>query len=220
MATSDARQIVPPPTPMKITQIAVVVRDMEAALKSYTETMGWGPWSVFDYKPPLLHDTVVRGEQVEYRMIGAETSVDGLGFELIQPVSGPSIYQEFLDSHGEGVQHIACMKHSAQDSQALKDHWRERGGGSLMGGGGGGAGRWVRRSGSGRIASRRARPAARTSTSTRAGAPSRPVSGMRSGTPGRPVATSRRSPPRACARASCSTTGRGVRSGPARTWTA
>ena len=64
MATSDARQIVPPPTPMKITQIAVVVRDMEAALKSYTETMGWGPWSVFDYKPPLLHDTRVHGEPV------------------------------------------------------------------------------------------------------------------------------------------------------------
>ena len=77
---------------------------------------------------------VVRGEQVEYRMIGAETSVDGLGFELIQPVSGPSIYQEFLDAHGEGVQHIACMKHSAQDSQALKDHWRERGAEILMGG--------------------------------------------------------------------------------------
>ena len=98
MANSDTRQIVPPPTPMKITQIAVVVRDMEAALKSYTETMGWGPWSVFDYKPPLLHDTRVHGEPVEYRMIGAETSVDGLGFELIQPVSGPSIYREFLDS--------------------------------------------------------------------------------------------------------------------------
>jgi hypothetical protein len=41
MANSDTGQIVPPPTPMKITQIAVVVRDMEAALKSYTETMGW-----------------------------------------------------------------------------------------------------------------------------------------------------------------------------------
>jgi hypothetical protein len=40
----------------------------------------------------------VKGEPVEYRMIGAEAMVDGLGFELIQPVSGPSIYQEFLDA--------------------------------------------------------------------------------------------------------------------------
>ena len=58
MANSDTRQIVPPPTPMKITQIAVVVRDMEAALKSYTETMGWGPWSVghaIDLKPTRMY---------------------------------------------------------------------------------------------------------------------------------------------------------------------
>jgi methylmalonyl-CoA/ethylmalonyl-CoA epimerase len=133
MASSNGR-IVTPSVPMTITQIAVVVADIESALRSYTENLGWGPWSVFEYKPPLLHDTFVRGEPVEFRMIGAETSVDGLGFELIQPVSGPSIYQEFLDTHGEGVQHIACMKHSTEDSQALKDHWHERGADVLMSG--------------------------------------------------------------------------------------
>ena len=42
MANDNARQIVAPPTPMKITQIAVVVRDIEAALKTYTQTLGWG----------------------------------------------------------------------------------------------------------------------------------------------------------------------------------
>jgi catechol 2,3-dioxygenase-like lactoylglutathione lyase family enzyme len=119
----NGQQIITPPTPMKITQIAVVVRDMEAALKTYTETLGWGPWSVFDYKPPLLHDTRVNGEPVgtddRRRGVGGR-----LGFELIQPVSGPSIYQEFLDSHGEGVQHIACMKHSFEESLQVRDHWR------------------------------------------------------------------------------------------------
>ena len=134
MADSNGGRIITPPTPMKISQIAVVVRDMEQALKTYTETLGWGPWSVFDYKPPLLHDTQVKGEPVEYRMIGAETKVDGLGFELIQPVSGPSIYQEFLDTHGEGVQHIACMKHSDQDSSLMREHWRANGAEELMSG--------------------------------------------------------------------------------------
>ena len=131
---AEGNQIIPPPTPMKITQIAVVVRDIEAALKTYTETLGWGPWSVFDYKPPLLHDTVVKGQPVEYRMIGAEADVDGLGFELIQPVSGPSIYQEFLDTHGEGVQHIACMKHSFSDSELIRRHWHGHGADVLMSG--------------------------------------------------------------------------------------
>lgn len=131
---SGPGQIIPPPTPMKITQIAVVVRDIEAALETYTQTLGWGPWSVFDYQPPLLHDTRVKGEPAEYRMIGAEASVDGLGFELIQPVSGPSIYQEFLDTHGEGVQHIACMKHDVADSELVRRHWRDHGAQVLMSG--------------------------------------------------------------------------------------
>ncbi len=48
MASSNGGQIISPPTPMKITQIAVVVRDIEAALKTYTVTLGWGPWSVFE----------------------------------------------------------------------------------------------------------------------------------------------------------------------------
>ena len=134
MAGSNGGRIVTPPTPMKITQIAVVVRDMEQALKTYTETLGWGPWSVFEYKPPLLHDTRVRGEAVEFRMIGAETHLDGLDFELIQPVSGPSIYQEHLDTYGEGVQHIAFMQHSEQDSSLVRQHWRANGAGELMSG--------------------------------------------------------------------------------------
>jgi catechol 2,3-dioxygenase-like lactoylglutathione lyase family enzyme len=134
MADGNERQIVTPPTPMKITQIAVVVRDMEQALRDYTENLGWGPWSVFDYKPPLLHHTEVRGEPVEFRMIGAETHLDGIDFELIQPVSGPSIYQEHLDTYGEGVQHIAFMQHSFEDSAAAKQRWAARGARVLMGG--------------------------------------------------------------------------------------
>ena len=61
MASGNGARIVPPAVPMTITQIAVVVADIKSALRSYTENLGWGPWSVFEYAPPLLHDTVVRG---------------------------------------------------------------------------------------------------------------------------------------------------------------
>jgi Glyoxalase/Bleomycin resistance protein/Dioxygenase superfamily len=121
-----------PVVPMTISQICVVVRDIEAALASFTQNCGWGPWNVYEYKPPLLHDTSLRGEPVEFQMIGAETSVNGLGFELIQPVSGRSIYQEHLDTHGEGVQHIACMQHSWEESAAFQAHWAQRGAQVLM----------------------------------------------------------------------------------------
>jgi methylmalonyl-CoA/ethylmalonyl-CoA epimerase len=121
-----------PPVPMGISQICVVVKDIEATMKAYTEACGWGPWNVYEYGPPLLHDTQVRGVPVEYSMIGAETTVNGLGFELIQPVSGPSIYQEHLDTYGEGVQHIACMQHSMEDSKKFKQYWADQGSEILM----------------------------------------------------------------------------------------
>ena len=99
-----------------ITQICIVVRDIDASIKEYSERLGWGPWKIFEYGAPLLHDTHLRGEEASFTMIGAETTVGGIGFELIQPTGGESIYQEFLDRHGEGVQHIAVMKHSEAES--------------------------------------------------------------------------------------------------------
>jgi hypothetical protein len=115
------------PVPMTISQICIVVKDIDATMKTYTETCGWGPWSVFEYRAPLLHDTLLRGKPTKFEMIGAETKVNGLGFELIQPVSGESIYQEHLDQFGEGVQHIAFMQHSWEDSAKFKEHWQKKG---------------------------------------------------------------------------------------------
>ena len=102
-----------------ISQICVVVRDIDRSMEEYSRRLGWGPWNVYEYGAPLLHDTYLRGVPEPYTMIGAETKVGELGFELIQPTSGLSIYQEFLDAHGEGVQHLAVMKHSRDESDAL-----------------------------------------------------------------------------------------------------
>lgn len=103
----------------EITQICIVVRDIERSMQEYTDRLGWGPWKVFEYGAPLLHDAHLRGAPADFTMIGAETMVGNVGFELIQPTGGASIYQEFLDTHGEGVQHIAIMKHSKEESDEL-----------------------------------------------------------------------------------------------------
>ncbi|MEI3612793.1 VOC family protein [Pseudogracilibacillus sp. SO30301A] len=93
----------------KVTQIGVVVRDLNKALEEYYETFGWGPWSVYELKKPRHHNTELYGEQVEYTSRIAETRVGDIDFELIEPLDGPSIYKEHLDKYGEGLHHIACM---------------------------------------------------------------------------------------------------------------
>jgi hypothetical protein len=117
-----------------ISQIAVVCHDVRKTMEAYTKLLGWGPWNVYRHEPPRLHDTVVRGEPVEYTMLGAETHVGNMGFEFLQPLEGPSIYREWLDEHGEGLHHIAVMLHDLDESTELKKRFAEQGAPVLMGG--------------------------------------------------------------------------------------
>jgi methylmalonyl-CoA/ethylmalonyl-CoA epimerase len=120
--------------PAEITQIALVVRDLDATMKQYTELLGWGPWKVYRHEPPRLHTTTVRGERVDYTMLHAETEVNGIGFELLQPLEGPSIYQEWLNDHGEGLHHVAVSVRDRQESARLKERFAEAGVPVLMDG--------------------------------------------------------------------------------------
>ena len=120
--------------PLAISQIALVVNDLEKTMEQYTNLLGWGPWNVYRHEPPRLHDTTVHGAQVDYTMLGAETHVGEMGFELLQPLDGPSIYREWLDERGEGLHHIAVMLHSFEESTRLKETFAAAGSPVLMGG--------------------------------------------------------------------------------------
>ena len=124
-----------PEHPYRISQIAVVVKDIDKAMKTYYEMFGWGPWNVYEHVPPKLHDQHLHGKAANYSMLGAECEVQpGLVFELIQPLEGDSIYKEHLAKHGEGVQHIALMNHTQEESDAFKKRFNEAGFEVSMGG--------------------------------------------------------------------------------------
>jgi len=120
----------------EITQISVVVRDIEKTVRAYHDALGWGPWNVYEHKPPLLHDCKLRGEPVEYTLLGAEVFVgeSGMNFELLQPLDGPSVWHEFLEEHGEGIYSIATMFKTREESEAVKEHFAARGSDIVMSG--------------------------------------------------------------------------------------
>ncbi len=92
-----------------INQIALVVRDLDAAMRRYWETLGVGPWKVYTYGPPLVRGMTYRGKAQEYRMRLALAQVGPLVVELIQPLSGDNIYVEHLDRKGEGLHHVGIF---------------------------------------------------------------------------------------------------------------
>ena len=120
--------------PLMISQIAAVVSDLERTMEQYTKLLGWGPWNVYRHEPPRLHETTLHGEAVAYTMLGAETHVGEIGFELLQPLEGPSIYREWIEQRGEGLHHVAVMLHDFEESTRLKETFAKAGAPVLMGG--------------------------------------------------------------------------------------
>ena len=39
---------------LQISQIAVVVKDLQETMEQYTKLLGWGPWNVYRHEPPRL----------------------------------------------------------------------------------------------------------------------------------------------------------------------
>jgi Glyoxalase/Bleomycin resistance protein/Dioxygenase superfamily len=110
--------------PGKICQIAEVVKDVQATAERYWSTMGFGPWFFWDFEPPDLHDVIYRGVQVErsaFRLALAQ--IGPVQYELMQPLYGPGIHQEFLDRKGPGVHHIKIYRPDME--KALDDFARQ-----------------------------------------------------------------------------------------------
>lgn len=93
----------------EINQICLVVKDLDRAMEAYWRNFGIGPWRVYTYGPPLVKDTTYRGRPESYHMRLALASVGNIGLELIQHLDGDTVYKEFLERAGEGVQHLGVI---------------------------------------------------------------------------------------------------------------
>jgi methylmalonyl-CoA/ethylmalonyl-CoA epimerase len=106
-------------------QIAVVVPDLDAALRVYVEEYGIGPWQIFEYGPDNGSELIVDDEPVEYAMRVAITTLGPVEWELIEPLDDRSDYARFLAEKGSGVHHVAVGISSYDDTlRALRDKGR------------------------------------------------------------------------------------------------
>lgn len=102
-------------------QIWIVVRDLDAALRTYVDDYGIGPWEIHEFNPANATDLRESGRPVErsWRMVGH------VMWELIEPLDDESVFARFLAEKGEGVHHIAVATPSFDDmvaAQAKRGH--------------------------------------------------------------------------------------------------
>ena len=87
-------------------QNGYVVRDVEAAMRHWTEVLGVGPFFYFERVP--MQDFRYRGEPSAIEVSIALANSGSLQIELIQQRNeAPSTYRDFLAAGREGLQHVA-----------------------------------------------------------------------------------------------------------------
>ena len=98
-------------------QIGIVVRDVDEALPRYRRLFAEQDWLIVENGPWNMHALHVRGAPVPFSMrlalAGEQPQI-----ELIQPVDGPSILDEWLDRRGEGLHHLGYTVDSVDETIA------------------------------------------------------------------------------------------------------
>jgi hypothetical protein len=51
----------------------------------------------------------IKGKAAKYRVLIAMCRLENIFFEIIQPLSGDTIYKEFLEEKGEGLHHLGFI---------------------------------------------------------------------------------------------------------------
>lgn len=87
--------------------VMIVVRDIEKAVEYY-EKIGIGPFRAY---PPLreYEKLNVKDKAAFYKLKIKVTNIGPIELQLCQPGPGESIYRDFLERKGEGVQHLGFV---------------------------------------------------------------------------------------------------------------
>jgi len=93
---------------LQLTQIAWVVKDIKTTLRFFQEVMGINNFSKVDTIRVKEFGATHYGKPSNAESLVSLAYSDGIFIELIQPVSGNSIFQDYIDKNpAGGIQHVA-----------------------------------------------------------------------------------------------------------------
>lgn len=107
-----------------VRQLGFMVHDIESALQHWTTNLGIGPFFYSERVEP--DDFIHRGVPGQAPFAVALANSGPLQIELVQPLDdSPSMWNEFLQSGNEGLQHLAYWRtdYDSVLDQALSAGW-------------------------------------------------------------------------------------------------
>lgn len=90
----------------KVVQVAIVVKDIEAASKRWAELLDMPVPEIRTTRPGNEVKEIYRGKPSEGQVKLTFFNLGQVVLELLQPVSEGTSWKEYLDNKGEGVQHL------------------------------------------------------------------------------------------------------------------
>ena len=78
------------------------------AIEAYTKLFRWGPFEVIEREYTESASTY-RGKPGNFKYRIGYTQLGSIQLEMIQPLRGKTIYDEFLEKRGEGLHHFGIM---------------------------------------------------------------------------------------------------------------
>jgi len=107
---------------LKVAQIAWVVKDIKVAEKFFRDTMGISNLSKAETIRVKEFEGTYYGKPSNAESLVAMAYSGGTFIEVIQPVSGNSIFQDYLDKNpAGGIQHIAYSIPVAKLDQVISE---------------------------------------------------------------------------------------------------
>lgn len=90
-----------------VNQIAIAVKNIERACWDYWNYLGIGPWSIYNWEAPTVVGRTYHGKlATRAKEKIALTMVGNIQLELVSPVSGDSVYRDWIMERGEGLHHV------------------------------------------------------------------------------------------------------------------
>ena len=107
-----------------VIEVCVASPDFRRTMAELVRT-GIGPWRVYTLGPETAQNLTYRGKSGNYSAKLVLAFTGSMLWQIVQPLTGPSIYADFLEKHGEGVYTIAFDCHNGaweERLKAFKDH--------------------------------------------------------------------------------------------------
>lgn len=99
--------------PIEIVQVGILVKDAEEAARKLEKLVGIGPFEIFE---PEYRDLTVYGRAGRYKVRIGLARAGPVQVELMQPLWGETIYEEFANRKGYGLHHLGIKTDAIEES--------------------------------------------------------------------------------------------------------